>query len=382
MREAMKLQALYPEPSRRPPLYGVPIGVKDIIRVDGFETRAGSRLSPDLFAGDEAACVTTLRNLGALVLGKTVTTEFAYFEPGPTRNPHHLEHTPGGSSSGSAAAVATGFCPLALGTQTVGSTIRPAAFCGVLGFKPSYGRIPMDGIIPFSRSVDHVGLFTRDVEGMRLAASLLCHDWNENGSTSPPPVLGVPEGPCLRKASPEAADVFSRQLEKLEAAGLVVQHVEMLHDVEEVAARHKRLIACEMSKVHEPWFVEHEDLYRPRTIELLREGRGVGAEEWAMAQAGCTRLRMEVETQMKQAGVNVWVCPSAVGPAPKGLGSTGDPAMNLPWTHAGLPAISLPLGWSASGLPLGLQCVGAHGTDEQLLAWAGMFTAALTSVEK
>lgn len=140
--EVAALKASFPDPGNRLPLYGVPVGVKDIFRVDGFLTRAGSRLPPELFAGPQTACVSTLRAAGALILGKTVTTEFAYREPGPTRNPHNLDHTPGGSSSGSAVAVAAGFCPLALGTQTIGSVIRPAAYCGIVGFKPSYGCCP------------------------------------------------------------------------------------------------------------------------------------------------------------------------------------------------------------------------------------------------
>jgi Asp-tRNA(Asn)/Glu-tRNA(Gln) amidotransferase A subunit family amidase len=176
-REALALQARYPSAESRPPLYGVLLGVKDIFRADGFQTRAGSKLPPELFEGEEAFSVRALRENGALVLGKTVTTEFAYFEPNGTRNPHNLAHTPGGSSSGSAAAVAAGFCPLALGTQTIGSVVRPAAYCGIVGFKPSWGRIPTDGVIPISSALDHVGLFTPDVPGIALAASLLCRGW-------------------------------------------------------------------------------------------------------------------------------------------------------------------------------------------------------------
>src|ERR1041385_2018446 len=179
-REALALQARYPDPANRPPLYGILVGVKDIYNVDGFLTKAGSQVPPDLLTGAQAWCVTALKNQGALILGKTVTAEFAFIDPGPTRNPHNLEYTPGGSSSGSAAAVAAGFCSLAFGTQTIGSTIRPAVYCGIVGFKPSYGRIPMDGIIHFSETLDHVGLFTQDVAGMVLAASILCRDWRSN----------------------------------------------------------------------------------------------------------------------------------------------------------------------------------------------------------
>src|SRR5205807_7593851 len=172
--EAEALQKRFPEPASRPPLYGILLGVKDIFHVDGFPTRAGSQLPAELFAGPEAACVTLLRNAGALILGKTISAEFAWIEPGPTHNPHNLNHTPGGSSSGSAAAVAAGFCPLAIGTQTNGSTIRPAAFCGIVGFKPTYARIPTGGLILSSMSLDTVGFFTQDIAGVALVAPLLC----------------------------------------------------------------------------------------------------------------------------------------------------------------------------------------------------------------
>jgi len=161
-------------------LFCVPVAVKDIFRVDGYATRAGSNLPAELFAAAEAASVSRLRQAGALILAKSVTTEFAFAEPGPTVNPHNTRHTPGGSSSGSAAACAAGMCLLALGTQTVGSVIRPAAFCGIVGMKPSFDRIPTEGIVYFSRSCDHVGFFTQDVPGARLAARVLCSDWQEN----------------------------------------------------------------------------------------------------------------------------------------------------------------------------------------------------------
>src|SRR5438067_4209905 len=192
--EAKALQERFPDPSTRPALYGIPFGVKDLFNVDGFHTHAGSQLPAHLFAGPEAASVSALLTAGAIILGKTVSTEFAWFEPGPTRNPCNLAHTPGGSSSGSAAAVAAGFCPLALGTQTIGSVIRPAAFCGIVGFKPTYGRIPTAGLILISESVDTVGFFTQDVSGAALAASMLCKDWRtiETGAPNesvPLPVL-------------------------------------------------------------------------------------------------------------------------------------------------------------------------------------------------
>ena len=172
-REYKALEQRYPDPDSRPPLFGLPLGVKDIFHADGFETHAGSNLPADRLTGDQAASLTQLKEAGALVLGKTVTTEFAYFAPGPTRNPHNPKHTPGGSSSGSAAGVAAGLVPAAFGTQTVGSINRPAAFCGVVGLKPSYGRVSVEGVIPLAPSLDHVGFFTTDVAGAMVMAPLL-----------------------------------------------------------------------------------------------------------------------------------------------------------------------------------------------------------------
>jgi Asp-tRNA(Asn)/Glu-tRNA(Gln) amidotransferase A subunit family amidase len=370
--EAQTLQGRFPDPASRPPLYGIPVGIKDIFRVEGFPTRAGSQLPAELFIGPESDWVRTLRSAGALILGKTVTTEFAYFEPGPTRNPHNIDYSPGGSSSGSAAAVAAGFCPVAIGTQTIGSTIRPAGFCGIVGFKSSYGRIPMTGGILCSETFDHVGIFTQDVAGMELAASLLCQNWQkvETGMQSALPVLGVPDGPYLAQASPEGLASFEKQLMLLEKAGYTVQRVSAMEDIEAINQRHSRLVFTEMAQVHRDWFEQYEPLYRPRTAAAIREGQEVGAEELSALRASPAKLRAELEALMTQTGIDLWICPSAPGPAPQGITSTGSPLMNLPWTHAGMPAVSLPASSAINGLPLGLQCIGAFRADESLLKWA------------
>jgi len=376
--EAAMLPARFPDPASRPPLYGIPVGVKDMFYVDGFPTRAGSQLPAETFSGAEAACVTMLRAAGALILGKTVSTEFAYFEPGPTRNPHNLNHTPGGSSSGSAAAVAAGFCPLALGTQTIGSTIRPAAFCGIVGFKPSYERIPSRGVIPCAPSVDTVGLFAQDVEGVILAAALLCRAWQfPPAPFSRLPILGVPDGPYLAQASPEGLAAFEQHVSLLEQAGYTVRRVPALPEIEEINQRHTQLVFAEMASVHAAWFAQYEQLYRPRTAEAIRKGQEIGVVELAAARAGCLKLRRELEMLMIQEGIDLWLCPAAPGSAPEGIQTTGNAIMNLPWTHAGLPAITLPAGAAPNGLPLGLQVVGAFRADEQLLAWARMIEETL-----
>ena len=369
--DARALQARYPDPANRPPLYGILVGIKDMFFVDGFLTRCGSALPPELFHGQEGDYLKALRRAGVLMLGKTVTTEFAYFEPGPTRNPHNLAYSPGGSSSGSAAAVAAGYCPLAVGTQVIGSTIRPAAFCGIVGFKSSHARIPINGWILSSEALEHAGLFTQDMAGMTLVASLVCENWQPvELSISHKPVLGVPEGPFLAQASQEALAAFERQLALLERAGYSVRRVQVLPDIEAINRRHNRIFAAQMAREHAPWFDRYVSLYRPRTLAALREGQEITDQELAEMLPGRLALRRALEDTMEREGIDLWVCPSATGPAPEGLASTGSPLMNLPWTHAGVPAVSLPAGSAANGLPLGFQCAGRFMQDEHLLAWA------------
>lgn len=357
------------DPDRELPLHGALVGVKDVIRVNGLPTRAGSELPPELLAGPQAAVVDRLRGAGALIAGKTVTAELAYLEPGPTRNPHDPSRTPGGSSSGSAAGVAAGLFHLALGTQTVGSTIRPAAYCGIVGFKPTFGRIPTEGLVAVSASLDTVGLFAQDVSGVRLAASVCCDDWRTDLEPLPP-ALGVPEGPYLGRAEPGAAEAFEASMERLAEAGYRIRRVPALADVDDVADRHLRLMHGEMARVHDGWFTEHRAAYRPRTAEAILFGRGVGDEELRRLRPHRRALADRLRGLAEDWGVDVWVSPAATGPAPEGLASTGDSAMNLPWTFAGTPVVTLPAGTSPGGLPLGLQCAAARGRDEELLDWA------------
>ncbi len=375
---AAALRDRYPDPARRPPLYGVLVGIKDIIRVDGFLTRAGSRLPPHLFAGPEAACVTALRRAGGLVLGKTITTEFAAFEPGPTVNPHGQGHTPGGSSSGSAAAVAAGYCPLALGTQTIGSVVRPAAFCGVVGFKPSLGRIGTAGLIDFSPSVDTVGIFSQDLVGVAAAAAVMCEEWRLRAEGEKP-VLGVPQGPYLEQATGAGLEAFWEQVEVLCKAGFVVRRRPLLEDIEDINQRHRHLVQREFARVHQDWFEPYAHLYKEGNAEVLLQGRRVTDAEYERGRAGRLQLRLTLGARMKDEGIDVWICPAATGSAPATLDSTGDPVMNLPWTHAGVPALNLPAARAPDGMPLGLQCVGAFGCDESLLAWGGQLSAELSA---
>lgn len=373
---AGELEAAYPDPPRRPPLYGVPVGVKDIFHADGLETRAGSELPPEEMTGPQGTAVDRLEAAGAIVLGKTVTAEFAYFEPGPTRNPRDPAHTPGGSSSGSAAAVAAGLCPLALGTQTIGSVIRPAAFCGVVGVKPSFDRIPTDGVIPASPAVDHVGYFTQEVTGAQLAAAVLCSDWRTLPDPREKPTLGVPEGAYLEQASEAGLAAFEASVEDLAAAGYGIERVDLFEDIEQTNERHETLMAAEMAVTHEAWYEAYGDRYADATRELIERGREVPAGAIARGLQGRNDLRETVEARMDETGVDVWIAPAAPGPAPEGLDDTGDPVMNLPWTHSGLPTVSLPAG-TVDGLPVGIQCATRFGADEELLGWAEGLSAAL-----
>jgi Asp-tRNA(Asn)/Glu-tRNA(Gln) amidotransferase A subunit family amidase len=368
--QAQQLRGKHPDPAARPPLFGLPIGVKDIFHVDGFVTRAGSQLPPDILQGDEAESVTILRQAGALILGRTVTTEFAYFAPGPTRNPHNPEHTPGGSSSGSAAAVGAGLCPFALGTQTIGSINRPAAFCGVVGYKPSYGRISAQGVIPLSISLDHIGFFTRDVAGAEFMAALLCQGWQDKTHSDKKPVLGIPHGPYLEHAEPAGLAHFRDDCERLAAAGLEVKTVDTMPDFDEIRRQHLVLMAAETARFHAQWFADYASLYHPKTTDLIRQGQAYSDNDIKAAQVYKAGAREQLTNLMDSHGLDLWISPSAVGAAPKGLDSTGDPIMNLPWTNAGLPTLTIPTGFNEVGLPLGLQLTGRWLADERLFAYS------------
>jgi Asp-tRNA(Asn)/Glu-tRNA(Gln) amidotransferase A subunit family amidase len=326
--------------------------------------------------------------------------------------------------------VAAGYCPLALGTQTVGYVIRPAAYCGVLGFKPTFGRITAQGIEPFSLSMDHVGMFTPDIAGMEAAASILCQDWHP-APVAGKPVLGVPDGAYLDQAEPETRAWFEALLERFEWSGYTVRSVRVLGNIAALNTRHQRLIAGEMALVHAAWLLEHADLYRPRTRDLIllgvkavfeeldsllalplgipdaqfhaaeKELKTIRAAYSAVAQSpkdverrrplipevqaardsllvrhsprparSMLALRAELEAAMGEHGIDLWVSPAATGTAPEGLHSTGSPAMNLPWTHAGMPAVTLPGGRAANGMPYGVQFAARFGDVERLLAWA------------
>jgi len=358
----------FPDPEKRPELFGIPVGVKDLFSVDGFPTKAGSELPAELFYSNEASCVIRLKNAGALILGKTVTTEFAYFQPGPTRNPLNLKHTPGGSSSGSAAAVSAGLCPLTLGTQTIGSVIRPAAYCGVIGFKPSQGRIATDGIVPFSPTLDQAGYFVKDLNDAIPAAEILLPDWNKDIELKDGNfVLGIPEGKYLQQAAPEILSLFQKDLRKLEQCGVSIRPFRMLDNVEEINTLHNTIMAKEFSLVHQNWFDKYEALYSRKSVELVIQGRAVRDFTYQEALTRRDEYIKKYSEIFSDNSVDLLLTPATQTLAPDSINSTGSPLMNLPWTFFGFPVLNLPGSAAGNGLIAGLQIVAPAGKDEELL---------------
>ena len=375
--EAAALMERWPSPDDRPPLYGAMLAVKDIFNVDRMPTRAGSAVPPESFSGPEADVVARLRAAGALVLGKAVTTEFAFFASGATANPHNRDHTPGGSSSGSAAAVAAGIAPLALGSQTVGSVIRPASFCGVVGFKPSYDRIPTAGTLYYSPSVDTIGYFVSSVADAILVAESVLLGWRAGeDAEAAAPRIGIPTGAFLDQAGTEIRGALDDAAGKLREVGISVEPTPTLHEISEINVRHRQMTTFEFAETHEERYAKYGAMFRPESARLYEEGKGVSTVDAEAGRASRIALRQRLHERMDRAGIDAWLAPSAVGAAPKGLGSTGEPAMNLPWTHAGMPVISLPFG-DVDGLPLGLSLVGRFGHDETLLGQATTVESAL-----
>ncbi|MGH2582944.1 MAG: amidase [Anaerolineales bacterium] len=368
-REARELEKRYANPEDRPPLYGLLLGVKDIFHVDSLPTQAGSRLPAKELKGNEAKSVSQLKEAGTLIAGKTVTTEFAYFAPGPTHNPHHLEHTPGGSSSGSAAAVAAGLVDLALGTQTIGSIIRPASYCGVVGYKPSYGRVSTEGVIPLALSLDHVGIFAQEVSLIQRAAYAIVNGWKKITALKNKPFLAIPTGDYLQSASSEMREHFAQAVDRLGKSGYYAKTLDVFHNFKHIVERHNTILAAQAAQTHAKWFDVYKHLYHPKTSELIERGLHISDQTLKQALDDARTFSLNLSTLMDLHGIDLWISPGATGPAPKGLGSTGDPVMNLPWTQAGFPTLGLPSGDNEAGLPLGIQLTADFNRDEDLLGW-------------
>jgi Asp-tRNA(Asn)/Glu-tRNA(Gln) amidotransferase A subunit family amidase len=347
-------------------LHGVPVGVKDIVDVAGMPTTGGARPFAHTRPGADAPAVARLRDAGAIVLGKTVTTEFAYRDPAPTRNPWNQGHTPGGSSAGSAAALAARMAPLALGSQTVGSVLRPAAYCGVVGFKGTHGLVPVAGVIPLAWSLDHVGVLTRSVGDAALAMSVLAGKALDGPSVSAPRLALAPE--LLARASQEVASHVQAVADAFVRAGATVSKVELPASFRGVHAAGLTVLEVEAAAYHTPMFAKHADDYSQHMRSLIETGLRHAAT--AYVDANRARLAFREDVMPLLAAHDALLCPTAPAPAPAGLGSTGDGTLCAPWSNAGVPAISLPSGIAASGLPHAIQLVQAAGASARLLGVA------------
>lgn len=363
------------------PLSGIPVAIKDIIATSDMVTTNGSPVYRDHVPAADAWVVERLRNLGATIFGKTVSTEFAWRHPGATTNPWNSKHTPGGSSSGSAAAVAAGIVPLALGSQTLGSVVRPAAFNGVVGFKPSFGAIPRTGVHHLSPSLDHIGFFARRVDDVALALSLLAgtSDSDPHGRTVPAfevpvqqgltplakPRLAVVRFAKYSRAEPAQQQVFEASIAKLRAAGAVIDELELPElDVANWDAINT-ILTAEGAVLFEDLVARHPDKTSAKLKELVQLGKAHGATDYLYAKALQAKLRADLTRDLK--GFDAVLTLPAFGEAPEGLGYTGDAEYCAPWTLLGVPALSLPAGFGAKGLPLGIQVVGGYRQDFHVL---------------
>ena len=353
-------------------LHGIPLGIKDIIATRGIPTTMGSPIYDGHMPAQSAALVLRAEAAGAFVLGKTVTTEFAYFTPGQTRNPWNPAHTPGGSSSGSAAAVAMGFLPGAVGTQTNGSMIRPAAFCGVVGYKPTSGFISLSGVHPFSPSLDQPGVFTRSVVDAACLATALAEPEAGIGCDVSvmvqPPRLAAVRSPVWHLADPYAQEHFLKMVAHLRSAGASVEEQELPPSFKDAHAAHRTVMTGEGARVFAELQRRDRARLSPRLNALIDEGRGISDADLARGLERKDQFAGELDAFLS--GFDGVVTPSALGEAPADLTQTGDPAFCTIWSLCGVPAVTIPAGCGPAGLPLGLQIVSPRRADGQVLAAA------------
>ncbi|MFC1966072.1 amidase [Chloroflexota bacterium] len=363
-------------------LHGIPIGIKDIFYTAGLRTEAGSRAWSGFVPTYDATTVARLKEAGAIILGKTHTTEGAYFDPAPTHNPWNIAHTPGGSSAGSGAAVAADMCLAALGSQTGGSTLRPAAFNGVVGFKAEYGRISTYGVVALAWTLDHVGILTHTVEDAAIIFQAIAgHDPRDPRSLNAPvpdcltsldgqkaPRLGLVRQYFYERADEEMCNHTDSVVEILKQAGARVKEVALPPDFRATRTISSTVVAVEALVYHQEMFIKNEDKYGPRMRQLMEIGGSTPATEYARALQSRLQQRAEIEPLLHE--FDALITPGAPGIAPRDLTTTGDPVMQRGWTVVGVPTISLPSGLSKEGLPLAIQLVGPPLAEDHLLAVA------------
>ena len=354
------------------PLLGIPVGVKDIFETAGCPTSAGSPILAGNVPSEDAEVVRRLKAAGAIVLGKTATTPFAWSDPPVTRNPHDLACTPGGSSAGSAAAVAAHMCLAALGTQTAGSILRPAAYCGAVGFKPTYGAVSRRGVIPLAWSLDHVGPITRSVADAQVVFARLARD-APAPAPGGPVAVGVPDR-YFDDASPAVAAACARALGALRELGCRPRTVTLPPSFEAAVAAGEVVLAVEAATFHAQWFDDRRGDYGPALTALIEQGRGVPGTAYVHAQRVRRQAAVEVRRTFEEVGV--LVTPATPTVAPRDLSSTGDPRYNRPFSTLGLPALAVPVP-GTDPLPAAVQLVAGHGRDAQLLELGRRLEAAL-----
>lgn len=353
----------------RGPLHGMPIGIKDIIDVAGLPTACGARRWANKVAAADAAVVTNLRETGAVIMGKTVTTAYAWIDPPITRNPWNLERTPGGSSSGSAAAVACGMCLGAIGTQTGGSITRPASFCGVAGMKPARVYMSRKGVFPFSFSLDHVGAIARTVDDLGLIFGGASEYQLTYKSTDAPLRLARLRGFFERRADPVMKSAIDDAARVLVAHGIEIVELDDPVDFEQILIDHRKVMAAEAASVHSDWLEENPDDYPRRIRDLILEGRPLKALDYLNAKKRMTETRRSIVAALRRDNCRALFTPATTGAAPD-PSTTGDPAFNSPWSFTGLPTVSFPIGLAPDGMPLAAQLVGYYELDVKLLSVA------------
>jgi aspartyl-tRNA(Asn)/glutamyl-tRNA(Gln) amidotransferase subunit A len=366
----------------RGPLHGIPLGIKDIFDVFDWPTAAGSRLWANSIARQDATVVRKLREAGAVLVGKTVTTQYASFDPPPTRNPWNPERTPGGSSSGSAAAVAAGMCLGALGSQTGGSITRPASYCGVAGCKPSYRRVSCHGVVPLAHSMDHPGPIARCVRDLAIILETIADTDQHDNSFLPfftpdltaglagepaAPTIGRLRGLFEERAAAPVRRMMDDVVRTLRDHGANVVDVSLPAGFSEVLAGHRVVMAVEAAQFHESRLRKHPEDYGPNITKLLEEGIACPAPEYARTKEHQRRLQEEMGTY--RPNMEALLCPATTMAAPD-KATTGDPAFNSPWSYTGLPVISFPVALTEDGLPLAIQLVGDRWGENRLFQTA------------
>ncbi|MFM9959863.1 MAG: amidase [Planctomycetaceae bacterium] len=374
----------------RGPLHGIPIGVKDIYDVAGVPTVAGILQRPSEPAGRDSTMVARLREAGAIIVGKTVTTPFAFFDPPLTRNPWNLDRTPGGSSSGSAAAVASGMCWGALGSQTGGSILRPASFCGIAGYKPTFGLLSRRGMFPFAPSLDHPGPMARTVSDLILMMTALAPSFLRESFQALPnerlvsdlealPTFVAPEGDFLAKTEPAMSSALSTTMECLGHAGALIVRIQPDElELPKLWVHHRCVMAVEIATSQEERLAEHPEEFTPAVRALIEEGLLIRSVDYAAAIQFQRALRRRMSRAI---GDSIWLMPAARGAAPTPE-TTGDPCMNSPWSFLGFPTITIPMALSPEGLPLGLQLVAGPGQDIELFRVARWCESILARQER